>query len=46
VDIPKISDIATLEGWYEAYKLLRKKNSGGISGDQEDYCQEKEMSEQ
>lgn len=32
VEVSRVSDIATLEGWYEAYEALRKKNSDrGIS---------------
>jgi|SoimicMinimDraft_17_1059745.scaffolds.fasta_scaffold354132_2 hypothetical protein len=32
VEVSKVGDIATLEGWYQAYEALRKKNSDrGIS---------------
>jgi hypothetical protein len=34
VEVGKVSDIPTIDGWYEAYEALRKKNSErGISAE-------------
>jgi hypothetical protein len=31
MEVSKVSDIPTIDGWYEAYKSLRKKNDRGFS---------------
>jgi hypothetical protein len=33
VEVSKVSDIPSIDGWYEAYEALRKKNDRGLSAE-------------